>query len=72
MALLYVASMGIFLPVIFAFDFNMLFHDFNVNFTNFQPNRKIIVLTAKYSTGVYIICILYTPYIRFPLTQLKL
>ena len=34
MALLYVASMGIFLPVIFAFDLNMLFHSFNVNITN--------------------------------------
>ena len=45
MALLYVASMGIFLPVIFAFDFNMLFHNFNVNFTNYT---RIIVSIAKY------------------------
>ena len=45
MALLYVASMSIFLPVIFAFDFNILFHNFNVNFTNYT---RIIVSIAKY------------------------
>ena len=46
MALLYVASMGIFLPVIFAFDFNMLFYNLNINTTNVI--REIILSTGKY------------------------